>query len=82
MRDTKGRFKKQADEGFEINFTIPPFKKIIYIFIIFTVLLPWMVIGSRFNILNKILNFIEIIMTKTTENDSDETQKKMDYSIK
>ena len=76
MRDTKGRFKKQADEGFEIIFTIPPFKKIIYIFIIFTVLLPWMVIGSRFNILKRILNFIETIMTKPTESDSVETPKK------
>ena len=64
MRDIKGRFKKSDDEGIKINFTIPSIKKIIYLMLLFTILLPWIIIGFRFNILKNIFELIEALITK------------------
>ena len=55
-RDKNGRFSKKAEEGNKLIFDIPPIKKILIWLIIFGVLLPWMSILSKFDVLTKILN--------------------------
>ena len=43
-------------------------KNLIYWAFIIIILLPWMVIGARFNILQKIFEFFEDILLKNDEN--------------
>ena len=71
-RDKNGRFSR--DDGYNITFYIPSMKNLIYWAFIIIILLPWMVIGARFNILQKIFEFFEDILLKNDENG--ETTKK------
>ena len=61
-------------EMMDITFYIPSMKNLIYWAFIIIILLPWMVIGARFNILQKIFEFFEDILLKNDENG--ETTKK------
>ena len=79
-RDKKGRFKKD-NEGFNITFNLPSLKSTIYWIIIIALLMPWIIIFLRFEILQKIIKkFEELLLVNTTENDG--TPKKTDYFIK
>ena len=71
-RDKNGRFSR--DDGYNIHFYIPSIKNLIYWVFIIIILLPWMVIGARFNIIQKILEFFDDIILKIDENG--ETNKK------
>ncbi len=64
-RDKNGRFSKKAEEGTKLIFDIPPIKKILIWLIIFGVLLPWMSILSKFDVLTKILNLFDDLMNPT-----------------
>ena len=58
-RDSKGRFSKKGDDGFKIAFNIPPIKRIILWLFIVAILLPWLSILAKFEVLNKILNLFD-----------------------
>ena len=51
MRDKKGRFARADEEEFSITFKLPSFKQLIYWCLIFFILVPWLIIGSKFNAL-------------------------------
>ena len=68
-RDSKGRFSKKAEEGFKIIFDIPSIKRILIWVISFGILLPWISIIAKFEILNKLLSlFDELMDGKINEN--------------
>ena len=70
-RDSKGRFSKKAEEGFRIIFDIPSIKRILIWVISFGILLPWISIIAKFEILNKLLSlFDELMDGKINENDN------------
>ena len=75
MRDKKGRFKKQDEEDeITLKITLPSLKKIFYFVLLVAILLPWIIIGNKFNIFKRINDFIERLMTST--NEDGETPKK------
>ena len=68
-RDSKGRFSKKAEEGIRIIFDIPSIKRILIWVISFGILLPWISIIAKFEILNKLLSlFDELMDGKINEN--------------
>ena len=68
-RDSKGRFSKKAEEGFRIIFDMPSIKRILIWVISFGILLPWISIIAKFEILNKLLSlFDELMDGKINEN--------------
>ena len=71
-RDKNGRFSK--DDGYSFCLYIPSLKNLVYWAFIIIILLPWLVIGARFNIIQKIFEFFEEIFLKNDENG--ETTKK------
>ena len=64
-RDSKGRFSKKGDDGFKIAFNIPPTKRIILWLFIVAILLPWLSILAKFEVLNKILNLFDELMNSS-----------------
>ena len=64
-RDSKGRFSKKGDDEFKIAFNIPPIKRIILCLFIVAVLLPWLSILAKFEVLNKILNLFDELMNSS-----------------
>ena len=73
MRDKRGRFSKKEDEGIIVNFTLPSLKKIFYLILLFAIILPCLMIGSKFNILKKIFEFIDKLLIGP--NEGNETEK-------
>ena len=71
-RDKTGKFVKDESEGFKFILTFPPLKKIICWVFIFIVLLPWLCIAFKFDILNLILEKMEELLMKSDR----ETSKK------
>ena len=61
-RDSKGRFSKKAEEGFKIIFDIPSIKRILIWVVLFGILLPWISIIAKFEILNKLLSLFDELM--------------------
>lgn len=53
--DSKGRFYKKGDDEFKIAFSIPPIKRMILWIFIVAVLLPWLSLLAKFEVLKKIL---------------------------
>ena len=72
-RDNMGRFAKQ-NEWYTINLVVPSFKKLIYWVLLIILLFPWIIIGGKFNIFQKIFQFFENIMEQ--KKDEQETPKK------
>ena len=60
-RDSKGRFSKKTEEGFKIIFDIPSIKRIIIWALLFGILLPWISIITKFEILNKLLSLFDLM---------------------
>ena len=68
-RDHKGRFSKKTEEGFKIIFDVPPIKRILIWVVLFGILLPWISIIAKFEIINKLLSlFDELMDGKINEN--------------
>ena len=65
-RDKNGRFSK--DDGYNFYLSIPSLKNLVYWAFIIIILFPWLVIGARFNIIQKIFEFFEEIFLKNDEN--------------
>ena len=71
-RDNMGRFAKQ-DDWHTINITIPSFRNVIYWILLLIILFPWIIIGGKFNLFQKIMEFFQNIMER---NEDKETTKK------
>lgn len=67
MRDGKGRFTKFKNEGCKMSFVLPSLKTLAYWIFIFVIFLPWMVIASKFHLLNRLFNFMDELMLKNDE---------------
>lgn len=72
-RDEKGKFTKK--DGFKISMNIPNLEKIINFAILLVLLMPWIIIILRKNILELIFTFFEKIMSPSP-NEETETPKK------
>ena len=55
--DKNDRFSK--DDGYSFYLYIPSLKNLVYWAFIIIILFPWLVIGARFNIIQKIFEFFE-----------------------
>lgn len=73
MRDGKGRFIKE--EGFRITFYIPTFSKMVYWLLLMVLLLPWISIICRLDILKKILSLFDDLMNIAKEEQKETTKK-------
>ena len=74
MRDKKGRFKKQDDDEITFKITLPSLKRLLYFALLIAILLPWIIIGNRFNIFKRITDFFEKMMI--ISNEDGDTPKK------
>ena len=74
MRDKKGRFKKQDDDEITFKITLPSLKRLLYFALLIAILLPWIIIGNRFNIFKRIADFFEKMMI--ISNEDGDTPKK------
>ena len=74
-RDKKGRFSSETDDerGDIFTLTFPSIKNLIFWAFILIIVLPWAIILERANILQKLLDFFDNILTKKEE---PETSKK------
>ena len=61
-RDSKGRFSKKGEDGLKLLFDVPPIRRIIFWIFISTVLLPWISIICKFEVLKKILDLFDELM--------------------
>lgn len=75
MRDKNGRFAKAENEGIYIDLSLITIKRVIGWVLILIVLLPWLTIISKFNLVKKIFDFIQSLMEYPKKEDS-ETPKK------
>ena len=75
MRDKNGRFKKKENEGIYIDLRFITIKRVIGWTLIFTILLPWLAIISKYNLVQKIFDIIQSLMEYPKKEDS-ETSKK------
>lgn len=73
-RDSKGRFSKKGEDGLKIIFDVPPIRRIIFWIFIFAVLLPWISIIARFELLRKILDIFDELMNPSI-NENGNTKK-------
>lgn len=66
-RDKRGRFKKE-DEWMNFTFTFPSIKKLLYWGLLLVVVLPWIIIASKFKILENIYDAFENMIFNSTKN--------------
>ena len=66
-RDEKGRFVKKEEEGFEIMIGLPPLKRILTWIFIIGVLMPWISIIRKNNLVQKIMDVLDGFFQKTRE---------------
>ena len=79
-RDSKGRFSKQAvNEGLVLIF--PTIRTILYWIVLAFIFLPWLIILTKFNLLEKISTIFDSIF-KDADAENTEENKKMIYFIK
>ena len=78
MRDKNGRFTK--DDNFKITLYIPKFTKIIYWILMLFVLMPWITLIIRLDILKKILSLFEKLWIKTEEEEKEAPRKNCLFS--
>ena len=68
MRDNKGRYMKQSEEGLKITFILPTIKRIILWILTIVLLMPWLLIIIRMDLPNLILlKFEEILLPRNEE---------------
>lgn len=88
-RDKKGLFKKVAedatkesgDEGFKLSLSLPSLKATTNWILIFLIIMPWISVMIRYNIVGKLfIKFEEFFSAKNSEDV--ETPKNTGYFIK
>ena len=77
-RDRTGIFIKTEVEGYTFVFTFPPLKKIFCWILLFVILLPWLCIAFKYDVLSLIMEKEEDFLMKSDK----EALKKMDYLAK
>lgn len=75
MRDKKGRFTKTVEEGLNIIIHIPSFKRIVYLVFLLAILMPWISIICRFELLKKILEKFDCLMIKPSNEEQEGSKK-------
>ena len=73
--------QKKNDEGHKIELNIPSVKKIIFWIVLLWVLMPWISIMAKFQILNKLFNIFQDLFIQQPEEAAD-THKKIVCFIK
>ena len=79
MRDNRGRFKKVDKKGILICLVIPSIENIYAL--LFIILLPWITICFKWQILKKVLNFMENLM-KFNDTEKEEINKNGYFLLK
>ena len=82
-RDQKGRFKKKTnnsyqrtdDEGFKLSFRFPSLKALINWLIIIFILMPWIAVIARYDIIGQIFNKFEEFITINNSVDAEAPKK-------
>ena len=74
-RDKKGRFTSEVDDnrGYKFTVTFPSIKNMIFWVFIIIIVIPWVLIFEKSNILQKVLDFFDNILIPKEES---ETSKK------
>ena len=74
-KDAKGRFSKDdGDESNNLILTIPTFTTILKWISITLVLLPWLIIISKFNIFQKLEIIFDILYKERNEENADNVE--------
>ena len=74
-RDAKGRFSKDdGDESNNLILTIPTFTTILKWISITLVLLPWLIIISKFNVFQKLEIIFDILYKERNEENADNVE--------
>ena len=60
-RDEKGRFKKENDDT-EFIIRIPSLKNMIFYFSLIVIFLPWLIIASKLNPIEKIVSAFDLML--------------------
>ena len=77
MRDNKGRYTKKIEEGLKLTFYLPSMKNLIIWVLMVFVLMPWLLIISRMNLVPKLLLKLEEIVFQENGNEKNgEPEKK------
>ena len=79
MRDNRGRFKKVDKKGILFCLVIPSIENIYAL--LFIILLPWITIYFKWQILKKVLNFMENLM-KFNDTEKEEIKKNGYFLLK
>ena len=74
MRDNKGRLSKKIDEGLNIVFYLPSLKKMILWITTFLILMPWITIFLKLNILQIFLEKFEKLLFISMNNHDQEQE--------
>ena len=74
-RDFKGRFVAKEEEANKIVLYIPSLRRIIVWLAILWVILPWITIISKYNIINNIFDIFDRLVSKTNGETDDATKK-------
>ena len=82
-RDQKGRFKKNTDdayqraddEGFKLSFRFPSLKALINWLLIIFILMPWIAVIARYDIIGQIINKFEEFITINNSIDAEAPKK-------
>ena len=60
-RDEKGRFKKENDDT-EFIIRLPSLKNMIFYFSLIVIFLPWLIIASKLNPIEKIVSAFDLML--------------------
>ena len=78
-RDNNGRFCKKGEESNEITISVPSIKRIVLWVSILLILLPWITIISRLNLIKKIESTFEALINGTGEENTENGKKGLFY---
>ena len=76
IRHKNGRFTKTENERIYIDLRFIKIKRVIGWIMLLTILLQWLAIISKFNLVQKILDFIQSLMEYQKKDDSETSTKK------
>ena len=74
-RDSKGRYAKSDNDGYNINLYVPSLKILMYWALFIAIIFPWIVIGAKFELMKKIFAFFEKIMQAPSDETSESPKK-------
>ena len=81
MRDNKGRYTKKSEEGLKVTFYLPSMKNVILLIVLICVLMTWLLIISRMNLIPKLLLKLEEITFPENGNERNGEPEKKNWVI-